>query len=184
MPADAIGDSFDPARILATLAAHSVDFLLVGGFAAEAHGALRQTYDLDLVPQPSQDNYERLAAALRELNARLRVGGMTDEEARQLPVQVDGRTLRSFGNSTWATDAGAVDVLTELPDRDGRRRSYQELAIRRVAQEIGGVIVQLAALDDIVTSKEFADRPKDHDALPELRQLQSRPTDPDIGLDL
>jgi len=75
-------------------------------------------------------------------------------------------------------------VLTELPDRVGRRRSYQELAIRRVAQEIGGVIVQLAALDDIVASKEFADRPKDHDALPELRQLQSRPTDPDIGLDL
>jgi len=96
VPADAIGDSFDPARILATLAAHGVDFLLVGGFAAEAHGALRQTYDLDLVPQPSQDNYERLAAALRELNARLRVGGMTDEVARQLPVQVDGRTLRSL----------------------------------------------------------------------------------------
>jgi len=77
----------------------------------------RQTYDLDLVPQPSQDNYEHLAAALQELNARLRVGGMTDEEARQLPVQVDGRTLRSFGRGRQPTPRQFGMSLQRRPGR-------------------------------------------------------------------
>lgn len=164
-------EPFNSARILATLDAHEVEYLLVGGVGARAHGARRDTYDIDFVPRISDDNYDRLAAALRELDARLRVGGMTDEEARQLPVIVDASTLRSFGSSTWTTDAGPLDVLAELPDRDGHRHSYDELATRRVAAEVDGIRVHVAALDDIVASKEFADRAKDHEALPELREL-------------
>jgi hypothetical protein len=99
---------------------------------------------------------------------------MTDEEARQLPVRVDATTLRSFGSSTWTTDAGAIDVLRELPDRTGRRDTYDELAPRGVVAEVGGFIVHVAALDDIVASKEFARRDKDDEALPELRELQRR----------
>jgi len=167
--------NFDPVRILSVLKAHGVDYLLVGGFAAQAHGARRQTFDIDMVPSTTEENYERLAAALRELNARLRVGGMTDEQARQLPVVVDATTLQSFGNSTWTTDAGPVDVLIELRDRSGGRHPYNELAIRQVANDIEGVVVHLAALDDIVASKEFAGRDKDIEALPELHRLQERP---------
>jgi hypothetical protein len=76
VPAD--HGTFDPDRILATLDAHGVDHILVGGFAARAHGATRPTADIDCVPDTDADNYERLAAALRELGARLRVGGMSD----------------------------------------------------------------------------------------------------------
>lgn len=123
---------------------------------------------------------------------------MTGEEARRLPVRVDAATLRSFGSSTWTTDAGAIDILRELPDRGGRRHTYDELATRGVAADIGGFIVHVAALDDIVASKEFAGSDKDKEALPELRELQrsSRPQgprshpshrrspDPGAGLDL
>lgn len=147
---------------------------MVGGFAAQAHGAHRQTQDIDFVPAATDENYERLAAALRELGARLRVGRMTDEDARQLPVTVDAVTLRSFGNSTWTTDAGAVDILHELPASGGRRRTYDELVTRAVSRRVRGIVVQLASLDDIVASKEFASRDKDHEALPELRELQRR----------
>jgi hypothetical protein len=37
---------------------------------------------------------------------------------------------------------------------------------------VGGIVVRLAALDDIVASKKFANRQKDNEALPELRELQ------------
>lgn len=170
MPAD---EGFDPVRILTVLEAHGVEYLLVGGFAAQAHGALRQTRDLDVVPSTTEDNFERLAAALRDLSARLRVGGMTDDEARQLPVVVDVATLRSFGSSTWTTDAGPLDVLVELRDRVGGRHPYGDLVARHVASDIDGVIVRLAALEDIISSKEFAGREKDLEALPELRLLLS-----------
>ena len=56
MSTDVDGESFDPDRILATLDAHGVDCLLVGGIAARAHGATRRTADVDCVPDTSDDN--------------------------------------------------------------------------------------------------------------------------------
>jgi hypothetical protein len=44
-------DEFDPERILRVLADHGVDCLIVGGFGAQAHGAHRQTLDIDVVPR-------------------------------------------------------------------------------------------------------------------------------------
>jgi len=72
------------------------------------------------------------------------------------------------------TDAGPIDLLVELRDRQGGRHPFAELSTRAVPHDVGGVIVRVAALGDIVASKEFADRPKDREALPELRELQRR----------
>ncbi|MGH9082969.1 MAG: hypothetical protein ACRDWN_06465, partial [Acidimicrobiales bacterium] len=71
-----------------TLDRHGVEYLLVGGAAARAYGAGRLTEDADCVVRRERANLGRLAAALRELHARLRVGGMTDAEPRALPVQI------------------------------------------------------------------------------------------------
>lgn len=167
-------DDFDPDRILAALDTHNVDYLLVGGVAARAYGAQRRTADVDCVPSTTEANLGRLAAALRSLNARLRVGGMSDEEASQLPVTIDAATLRNFGSSTWMTDAGPLDVLAELRDSDGGRHDYDDLLTRSVGYQVGTVTVSLAALEDIISSKEFAGRDKDLEGLPELRELQRR----------
>lgn len=172
MPAD--DEAFDPDRILAALDAHRVDYLLVGGLAARAYGAERRTADVDCVPSTTLENLERVAAALRELGARLRVGGMTDEEARQLPITIDAATLVSFGSSTWMTDAGPLDLLVELRDEHGGRHDYHDLRRRSVRYEIGGLVISLASLDDIIASKQFAGRDKDRDGLPELIELQRR----------
>ena len=56
----------------------------------------------------------------------------------------------------------------------GGRHAYDDLVDRAVRHRIRAVVVLVADLDDIVSSKEFADRPKDREALPELRALQRR----------
>jgi len=117
------------------------------------------------------ENLDRLAAALRELDARLRVVGMSDDEARQLPVRLDAATLAAFGTSTWMTDAGPLDLLVELRDKSGARHGYSALVARSLPITIGTVMTRLASLGDIVASKEFAGRAKDLEALPELRNL-------------
>ena len=167
-------ERFDPRRILDVLDHHRVDYVLVGGFGSQLHGARRQTFDLDVVPATTADNHERLANALRELGARLRVAGLTDDEARQLPVIIDAATLHAFGSTTWTTDAGPLDVLRELPVA-GARRTFDELLERSTDVDVAGVVVHLASLDDIIDSKTHADRPKDRDALPELLRLRSEP---------
>jgi len=168
---------FDPERILAALERHGVDYVMVGGFASQLHGARRQTYDIDFVPAATEANDDRLASALRELDARLRVAGLTDEEARQLPVTIDAATLRAFGSTTWTTDAGPLDVLRELPVTGGRR-TFDELIQRSTDVSVHGIVIHLASLDDIIDSKTHANRPKDHDALPELHNLRGTTRDP------
>lgn len=133
-------EEFDPQRILQTLQRHGVEFVIVGGFGSQIHGADRQTFDIDLVPSSAPQNDERLAAALREMNARLRVAGMTDEEARQLPVVIDTATIRAFGSTTWNTDAGPLDVLRDLPVH-GDNRPYDDLVMRSEDYSLSGVVV-------------------------------------------
>jgi hypothetical protein len=161
-------------RILDVLYRHEVEFLLVGGVAAIVYGARRPTTDLDCVTPRTEDNLNRLAAALRALNARLRVHGLTDDEAAALPTQLDAETLARMEISTWRTDAGDLDVLTDIPSRDGRRVRYAELVGRANSSRVHGVAVQVVALPDLIASKEWANRPKDRDALPELRQIASQ----------
>jgi hypothetical protein len=71
------------------------------------------------------------------------------------------------------TDAGPLDILHDIPDREGARLGYDELNNRATTHTyVGGVTVRVAALDDIVASKQWANRLKDHKALPELEALQ------------
>lgn len=166
------GPGHDLRRLIDVLDRHGVEYLLVGGAAATAHGAERPTDDADCVVRRVRDNLDRLAAALRELNARLRVGGMIDAEARLLPVQLDTLALEAASMSTWMTDTGPFDVLAGLEAPDGRLVPYEELVERAVVFQGDGFLIRTAALDDIINAKERAGRPKDREALPELPELR------------
>ena len=87
-------------------------------------------------------------------------------------MQLTGATLVRMEISTWRTDAGDLDILTDIPDRDGRHMRYAELIDRASELQLDGIVVRVAALDDVIASKEWANRPKDRDALPELRSLR------------
>lgn len=109
---------------------------------------------------------------MRELNARLRVAGMTDQEARQLPVRIDSDTLADLSITTWMTDAGPFDVLAGLQAPDGCLLPYDDLLARSTLLQGRGFAVRAAGLDDIIAAKERAGRPKDLEALPELRAIR------------
>ena len=165
---------FDVERITECFARHGVKYLLVGGFGAQLYGATRPTGDIDALASWSEENLERTDAALRELNARLRVHGMSDEDATALPSMLCIETLRPMEISTWRTDAGDIDIMADLRSPDGERRRYEQLAARASRADVGGVVVSVAALSDIIDAKTFANRDKDRDALPELRRLADR----------
>lgn len=163
---------FDVERLLRALDAHGLEFVVVGGVAAGAHGATRATEDLDLVARRTNDNLDRLAAAMRDVGARLRVAGLDDSEAEQLPSASSAR--RSPG---WSCRRGARTPVTSTfwsAFRTGmaescHTKSWSTGLRRSVFTEWSSAP---AALDDIIASKEWADRPKDRDALPKLRALR------------
>ena len=145
--------------------------LLIGGLGATLYGAERVTQDIDLLPRTDAENLSKLAAALRDLGAFLRVGGLTDDEARELPMVIDGQSLAATEVTTWRTDAGDLDVLATIRGEHGERRMYADLIDRASETVVTGVTVLVASLQDIVESKRFAGRDKDHEALPELERL-------------
>jgi hypothetical protein len=156
----------DPGALLEAFVRHGVEFVAVGGFAALLYGAERTTKDIDLCVRWSNDNLERVAAALRELRARLKVESYVE-------VPIDAALLGRMEVATWRTRSGDVDVLLGIP-RDAKWKlvRYEELRERGTVIAIGELAIPIAALDDIIRSKEIADRPADREALPELRRLR------------
>lgn len=152
---------------------HGVDYVLVGGAAAAILGAERLTQDVDCVISRELTNLERVAATLRELDARLRVAGMSDDEARALNVQLDVHSLQRMGNSTWTTDAGQFDILSDLKNETGGPVPYEVLVTRSSVVVVDGYHVQVAAVSDVIAAKTFANRAKDREALPELKVIES-----------
>lgn len=144
--------------------------MLVGGLAAQAHGAARVTQDADICPEWSNENLARLAASLTELNARLKIG---EGSIETLEIQIDAHTIHGLEIGAWRTAAGDVDVLLGIP-RGSRFElvRYEQLVENATELDVDGLRILVASLDDIIRSKEIADRPKDRGALKELRSLR------------
>lgn len=147
------GSTSDPRRIFETLARQGVDYVVIGGVATIAHGHTRNTRDVDLMAATDRTNLERLAAAFRELGARL-----SGVDAQLLGIDVyDPRTLASGANFTMETDAGGLDFFTDVPGA----APYQQLRERSLVVDLGGLSIRVAGLDDLIRMKQAAGRPQD-----------------------
>jgi hypothetical protein len=159
-------ETFQPTKIIETLQRHDVRYVLIGGLAAAIHGSPATTNDADVCPDRALDNLSALAAALREMHARIRTHAV--EEG--LAFACDGEFLLRMDTAVnLVTDYGDFDISYRPPAFPG---GYQDLVPNAIAYDIDGVTVRVAALDDIITSKRTADRPKDHLTLPILEALR------------
>jgi hypothetical protein len=158
--------SFSPQEIFAALHRHGVDYVAIGGIAANAHGSRRLTLDVDIIPAPQEPNYERLAAALEELGAPAVV---VDSGFRSLDPR-DTFDLARAKVLKLATAAGDLDVLNGAPGA----APYEDLRERAVEVEVRGTPVRIASLDDLIAMKRATGRPQD---LRDIAELTS-PADP------
>lgn len=152
---------FEPERILRILAEHDVRYVLVGGIAATLRGSPSMTYDIDVAPEQSVENLKRLAAALTDLGA-VRYTEPDEDIALPHPDEFHARVEQ------FASPIGYIDVLRELRAIGG----YDRLVTAAELIDVAGTEVQVAALDDIIASKEAAGRPKDLSQLPALYALR------------
>ncbi len=153
--------TFNPRALFEAFASHEVAYVTIGGMAIQAHGGQRLTQDLDVTIASSSDNLARLAAALRDLDARIR--GPHGQRARTVP---SAAMLATGDQWHLITNAGPLDVLT-LPAHLG---SFAEMRARAHEIPLGDVIVPIAHRDDLITLKRAAGRPQD---LADIRLLES-----------
>jgi hypothetical protein len=157
---------FDPEEILRVLEAHGVEYVLIGGLAATLYGSPHVTTDVDITPEGTRDNLERLAMALEDLDARVRAPGEPDG----LPFDRSAEMLARVSLLNLTTRAGDLDLAFEPHGTGG----YPDLVRTAVEIQVHGVSVRVAALSDVIRSKEAAGREKDRLTLPTLRRLQER----------
>lgn len=150
---------FDLRSLLETLNEQGVHFVVVGGVAVGAHGYIRATADLDLVPDPDPENLNRLIAALDSLEATL-----PTVQGRPFDPKGDAGVIRRGGNVTADTKFGGLDVL-QLADGVP---SYSTLSQDAVESDLLGVPVQICSLARLREMKKAQDRAQDRADLENL----------------
>lgn len=141
----------DAQRILEELAKHEVDFVLVGGMAAQTHGNTRMTNDVDVIPEPDPRNLARLADALRALEARVLNPGHED-------LEINAEMLPRATIWQLATPHGDIDVMHEAPGA----APYDKLRERALVIALDDLRIPVAGRDDLIRMKLARGRPVDH----------------------
>jgi len=150
---------FDLQALVEALHGRSVEFVVIGGVAVGAHGYLRSTEDLDVVPNPDPENLTRLTGALRDLESTLPTAG-----DRAFDPARDTGVIRRGGNVTAMTRFGGLDVV----QRARGVPSYTQLAEDAVQSQLFGIPVRVCSLARLREMKEAQSRPQDRADLENL----------------
>jgi hypothetical protein len=147
--------------LLAALTEAGVEFIVVGGMAANAHGVARLTFDLDIVYRRTSENVRRLVASISPLTPYLRGA------PPGLPFRWDERTIMSGLNFTLITNLGELDLLGEIT----LGGAYEALLPYVVELDIFGVNCNCLGIERLIEVKTAVGRPKDFEPIAELQAL-------------
>lgn len=156
----------DPERLIKVLAKHRVHFVLIGALAARLQGFPRLTADADITPARDRDNLHRLAAALCEMDARV----FTEAVPEGLKFDCSAESLSRAEMWNLVTSAGRLDLAFTPSGTKG----YDDLIRGALRFQVYGIELLAASLEDIIRSKEAADRPQDRQDVLVLREMQRR----------
>lgn len=156
--------------LLRLLTENEVEFIIVGGAAATAHGSARLTLDLDVVYRRSNENIARLVDTLRPIQPYLRGA------PPGLPFEWSAQTITRGLNFTLITEAGALDLLGEIVGGG----DYDKLLPETIKIDVAGIECLCLNLERLIEAKRAAGRPKDLETIAELQQIldESNATDP------
>ncbi|MGI8557433.1 MAG: hypothetical protein ACR2ND_03835 [Solirubrobacteraceae bacterium] len=149
---DTANRPLDLRELFRLLAAERVEYLVIGGVAAQVHGRRRTTKDLDIIPAPDEANLQRLAVALVALEASpAELEGTsravpTAEQLRHAPIV-----------PPLATRHGELHILSDVPGA----AAYAELRARALVVELDGIPLAIVSVDDLIRMKRAVGRPGD-----------------------
>jgi len=134
--------------LLRTLTDAGVDFIVVGGAAATAHGSARLTLDLAVVYRRSPEQIDRLVTALAPHQPYLRGA------PPGLPFRWDAKTIAHGLNFTLVTDLGALDLLGEITGGG----MYEDLLSHALPLDVFGIPCRGLSLERLIVVKRAAGR--------------------------
>jgi hypothetical protein len=150
---------FDLRSLLEALNADGVRFVVIGGVAVGAHGYVRGTEDLDLVPDPDPENLRHLTESLTKLESTL-----PTVAERPFDAATDAGVIRRGGNVTAMTRFGGLDII----QRAHGVPSYSQLISDAVESDLLGIPVLVCSLARLREMKLTQNREQDRADLANL----------------
>jgi hypothetical protein len=158
----------DLIRVFRALEEAGARYLVVGGVAVVLHGYPRFTADLDLVLALEPENARRTLAALDGLGFRPRapVPLATFADAAERETWIIEKGLLVFSLWNPAMPLTEIDLFVREPF------PFDEAFARCSRVDLGGLVVSVASIDDLVALKRTAGRPKDLEDIQALLALK------------
>jgi len=141
-----------------------VEFVVVGGFAAVAHGVSLPTQDIDVCCRFTPENLLKLQEAIADLNPVHRM------VPSRPPLQLTEATCVGLRDLYLDTDWGQLDCLGEIPGLG----QYQDVSVHRVSVELPGGTCWILSIDALILAKEAMGRQRDREAALQLRAIRER----------
>lgn len=150
-------------ELLRRLSDEKVEFVLVGGMAAIAHGSSTVTEDVDVCIRFDLETPSGLFRALEGTRPRERMN-----PAR--PSLGAAEQFVGYRNLYIVTDEGVLDVLSQVLEVG----DYEAAALHAVEMDLGGFRCRVLGLDDLIRCKRALGRPKDLSAANELERVKQK----------
>ena len=162
-------------ELLQSLSDEHVQYVLVGGLAVQLHGFLRSTFDIDLVLAMDDENIDRFIAVAKRYGLvpvnpvpidSLRNASQIDQWYRE-------KGMLAFALREPRIGGSVVDIVVR-PDVP-----FAKLMANAVVGELFARQVLIASIDDLLTMKRIANRPKDQLDIVALEKIK-RGEDPNV----
>jgi hypothetical protein len=156
------------AALLSSLSAGEVQYVLVGGMAVQLHGYMRSTFDIDLVLAMNDENLVRFIEVANRFG--LIPSNPVPIDSLRDPKQIEQwhreKGMLAFALREHQIGGGVVDILVR-PEV-----SYEQLKKNAIAGELFSQQVWIACIDDLLTMKRVANRPKDQLDIEALEKIK------------
>jgi len=140
-----------------------VEFVLIGGFAAVAHGVTLVTRDVDICCRFSEANLMRIQKALEALHPAHRL-------RPDLPFALTPEQCAGLKNLYLKTDLGVVDCLGEVLGVG----DFDSVLKHSIQLELPFGNCRILDLEALIRAKEAMNRDHDRITVRQLREIKRR----------
>jgi hypothetical protein len=142
-----------------------VEFVLVGGFAAAAHGVLLVTNDVDICCRFNEENLMRIQKAFADLHP-------VHRSRPDLPLQLTPSRCVGLKNLYLKTDLGVVDCLGEVLGVG----DFDAVMKHSVGVELPVGKCQIIDMETLIRAKEAMNRDHDRITVKHLKEIIKQQT--------
>lgn len=140
-----------------------VEFVLVGGFAAAAHGVTLLTRDVDICCRFDMPNLMRIQTALAGLHP-------VHRSRPDLPLELTPDECARLKNLYLRTDFGPLDCLGEVLGVG----NFDEVLAHSIELKLPFGPCRILDLESLIRAKEAMNRDHDRVSVRQLREIQNR----------